>query len=159
MIETNDLIQRNQPLRGSPIWEAQAKLTARAILEAEIAFEYLWADDRGTLLNDLSSPWEKIGPAIFDEPDYQFLIQTIYACGWVCDDLPLDDFLPQVNRDVDGTVGKWGLPQLRLYLHTLMRGEKWCDGNSSVVLEAFDSGALQTVARRLQEDESLFVPL
>lgn len=100
--------------------------------------------------------WDAIGERLFDEYEYQLLIKALYACGWVCDDLPHDDFLPQVNRDVEGTVGKWGLSQLRLYLHTLMRGEKWCDGNSSVVLEAFDSGALWTVADRLKNDESLY---
>lgn len=159
MTETNELIQRRQPLRDSPIWESQAKLTARVIQETATAYEHLWADGRGTLLEGLNSPWEKIGAAIFDEPEYQFLIETIYACGWVCNDLQASDFLPQVNRDVEGTVGVWGLPLLRLYLHTLMRGEKWCDGDSSVVLDAFASGALQAVARRLESDASLYEPL
>lgn len=153
MATTNELIHQRQPSMNSPIWKSQAELTARVIFEAADAF--------GELGEEGQEPyqWDAIGPALFEEYEYELLLLTLYACGWVCDDLPLDDFLPQVNRDVDGTVGKWGLPQLRLYLHTLMRGEKWCGGDSSVVLEAFESGALQTVARRLQEDESLFVPL
>lgn len=150
MADTNELIQRPQPSKNSPIWKAQAELTARVIKEAEEAIGMLGCDDNGEPYQ-----WDVIGPNLFDEYEYELMIQTIYACGWVCDDFPLDDFLPQVNRDVEGTVGKWGLPQLRLYLHTLMRGEKLCDGDYSVVLEAFASGALQVVATRLQTDESL----
>lgn len=167
MKETTELIQRKQPLRDSPIWEAQAKLTARVIQEAAEALSFLGDPDdpydvplaRATDGSIAPYQWNLIGPALFEEYEYQLLIQVLYACGWACQDFPLDDFLPQVNRDVAGTVGVWDLPQLRLYLHTLVRGEKWCDGDSSVVLEAFASGALQTIAKRLQEDESLFVPL
>lgn len=154
MTNASLLIQRHQPSSASLIWEAQAKLTAWVIQEAEEAIGAISCDDSGEPYQ-----WEVIGPSLFDEYEYQRLIQTVYACGWVCNDLPLHDFLPQVNRDVAGTVGVWAFPQLRLYLHTLMRGEKWCDGDSSVVLDAFASGALHTVADRLQNDQSLYEPL
>lgn len=153
MTTTDELIHHRQPFGNSPIWKTQAELTARVILEA--------AEALGELREEGQEPyqWDVIGPALFKEYEYELLIQTLYACGWVCDDLPLHDFLPQVNRDVAGTVGVWALPQIRLYLHTLMRGEKWCDGGSSVVLEAFASGALQAVADRLENDENLYEQL
>ncbi|MOA63387.1 hypothetical protein D3C78_1890980 [compost metagenome] len=45
--------------------------------------------------------------------------------------------------------------QLRHFLHTLLRNERWANGYSSPVREALGSGALELVATRLETDHSL----
>lgn len=148
-----NLIQRCPPSRRSSIWEAQSRLTAKVIIHAgEQLVRTLGLRDATEL------HWDRIGSRLFELPEYTLLCDTLYACGWVCTDFPLNDFLPEVNGDVAGTVGRYSLPKLRLYLHTLARGEKWCDGDGTVILPAYASGALQTVAKRLQEDETLYEP-
>jgi hypothetical protein len=57
--------------------------------------------------------------------------------------------LHAINADPLRQIDGMGLSDLRRYIHTLHRADKWADGLSCPVLEALASGALQRAGLRL----------
>jgi hypothetical protein len=87
---------------------------------------------------------------------YRVFIEGAYACGFVCRDLKPDSPLEaERNRPAEAIAG-WSFPQLRQYVHYLVRHERWADGFSSPILDAIAAGQLQQVADRLETDDSLY---
>jgi hypothetical protein len=85
---------------------------------------------------------------------YQLFTKAAYACGFVCCDLHPADVLSTVNGDPQKTLARMDLSSLRIYVHTLIRAERWNGGESSPLYEACASGAITMLAsnlRRLQE--------
>lgn len=89
---------------------------------------------------------------------YRVFIEGAYACGFVCNDLKPDNPLESERARATGTIAGWTFPQLRQYVHHLVRHERWADGFSSPLFAALADGHLQQVADRLDQDDSLYEP-
>lgn len=92
---------------------------------------------------------------IFDNTEYIRFMGGLYACGFVSQGYKDFFDLEMANLRPQEVLGDCDLAQLRWYLHTLARAEKWAEHYSSPVLEALCSGALQIVGKRLIGDERL----
>lgn len=105
---------------------------------------------------ELRFDWEK-GHRPWDAPEFLRFVEGAAACGFVCEDYPAGELVPlsEVNRNPGQMLGAMNGEELRQYVHTLHRADKWADGYSSPILEALASGALQLLAARLDHDESL----
>ena len=86
---------------------------------------------------------------------YRIFIEGAYACGFVCRDLKPDNPLEGAGDAAADFIAHWSFPQLRQYVHYLVRHERWADGYSSPILESLAAGHLQQVADRLETDDSL----
>ena len=89
---------------------------------------------------------------------YRVFIEGAYACGFVCRDLKPDNPLEAERDRPAQAIAAWSFPQLRQYVHYLVKHERWADGFSSPILEALVAGHLQQVADRLESDDSLYEP-
>jgi hypothetical protein len=89
---------------------------------------------------------------------YRVFIEGAYACGFVCADLRPDNPLEAERDRSTEAIAKWAFPQLRQYVHYLVRHERWADGFSSPIFSALVDGHLQQVADRLEKDDSLYEP-
>lgn len=90
-----------------------------------------------------------------DLPEHRRFVIGAYAAGFVCTDLaPMNDFEEMGSRPREHLSGA-SFSKLRHYVHTLLRAERWADGYSSPIREAIVSGALELVADRLANDDSL----
>lgn len=96
---------------------------------------------------------------IWDLPQYRMFIEGAHACGFVCRDFSLDGPWLKPEDQPSATIPGWDFPELRHYVHMLVRGERWSDRYSSPIFEAIASGALGLVARQLEENEALYEPL
>ena len=88
--------------------------------------------------------------------EYKQFEEAAFVCGFVCTDY--SRFFPTENvherpREV---VPSLSFAKLRHYIHTLQRAEKWNSEYSTSLWTAVQSGALSLVARRLEEDQSLY---
>ncbi|MEX3690359.1 hypothetical protein AB3X91_17425 [Paraburkholderia sp. BR14263] len=92
-------------------------------------------------------------------PEYRLFVEGSYAGGFVCTDFAPGG--PTIERGVrvEDAVGSWSFFELRHYVHTLLRSERWADGYSSPILEALIQGVLQAISRRLANDDTLYEPL
>lgn len=86
---------------------------------------------------------------------YRIFIEGAYACGFVCRDLKPDNPLEGERERAAALIAGWSFPELRQYLHYLVRHERFADGYSSPILESLVAGHLQQVADRLESDDSL----
>jgi len=86
---------------------------------------------------------------------YRIFIEGAYACGFVCRDLKPDNPLEGERGRAAAVIGGWSFPELRQYVHYLVRHERFADGYSSPILESLIAGHLQQVADRLESDDSL----
>lgn len=92
-------------------------------------------------------------------PEYRLFTSGVYACGFVCSDLsPTVDLGVVAARPAESLVNLH-LPQLRHYMHTLMRSERAGFGYGSVLYEAVRSGALDVFCDRLERDANLYQDL
>lgn len=144
-----NLIQQESPSKRSVVTSDQAELLVMLIERLErSALDHFQIPDRSRIpLERFSEIWEL--------EDYRPLILGAYSCGFVCRDMKPEFDLNETNRDPSAALGNCSFPKLRQYVHTLMRGERWADGNSSPIMAAIKSGALALVATRLTEDETL----
>ena len=83
-------------------------------------------------------------------------MEGAYACGLVCTDLKPDNPLETERANAYQAIDGWSFPQLRQYVHYLVRHERWSNGYSSPILESLAQGHLQRVADRLERDDSLY---
>jgi len=86
---------------------------------------------------------------------YRIFIEGAYACGFVCRDLKPDNPLEGERDRAAEVIAGWSFPELRQYVHYLVRHERWADGYSSPILDSLVAGHLQQVADRLETDDSL----
>ena len=86
---------------------------------------------------------------------YRIFIEGAYACGFVCRDLKPDNPLEGERERAAAVIAGWSFPELRQYVHYLVRHERFADGYSSPILESLIAGHLQQVADRLESDDSL----
>ena len=86
---------------------------------------------------------------------YRIFIEGAYACGFVCRDLKPDNPLEGERERAAEVIAGWSFPDLRQYVHYLVRHERFADGYSSPILESLVAGHLQQVADRLESDDSL----
>lgn len=87
---------------------------------------------------------------------YRVFVEGAYACGFVCSDLKPDNPLEAARNRAAETIAAWTFPELRQYVHYLLRHERWADGYSSPILDALADGHLQQVADRLENDTALY---
>jgi hypothetical protein len=143
------LIDDQYPSRRSRVSRAQVALIGRLIGDLDKA-----------LLRHFTVRLPKLFPLdrfneIWQLTEYQLFCDGCYASGFVCRDYEGFFDLNAANEDPVGVLGECNFEQLRFYLHTLQRGERWADGYSSPVLEAVASGALSIVGERLAKDQAL----
>jgi hypothetical protein len=93
---------------------------------------------------------------LFKLDAYRILLEGAYACGFVCGDLKPDNPLEAARERPLEAIDGWAFPQLRQYVHYLVRHERWADGYSSPIFDALVNGFLQRVADRLEHDDSLY---
>jgi len=86
---------------------------------------------------------------------YSIFIEGAYACGFVCRDLRPDNPLEGARDRAADLIAAWTLPQLRQYVHYLVRHERFAEGYSSPILDSLIAGHLQQLADRLETDASL----
>lgn len=86
---------------------------------------------------------------------YRVFIEGAYACGFVCRDLKPDNPLEGERERASAVIAGWSFPEIRHYVHYLVRHERFADGYSSPILESLIAGYLQQVADRLESDDSL----
>lgn len=89
-------------------------------------------------------------------PEYAQFINAAYACGFVCRDLNPKINLELVNSRPKESVNSWTFPEIRCYVHTLVRAERWAGGHSSPIYDSILSGALKTVIERIRTDSTLY---
>jgi hypothetical protein len=138
-------IEKRAVSRRAPVRWEQAQLFA--MLTRDLLRAYVGREDI-----DLK--------VFFDLPEYQRFVLGAYACGFVCRDMtPMGEVSYLEMRDMPrSALSSVSFRQLRHFLHTLLRDERWADGYSSPVREALESGALELVATRLETDHSLLEP-
>lgn len=149
-------ISRRWLSRRSTLHEVQAKFMARLILEMETAcihaYQVRSSSELRFQMDVRPSPW--------DIPEVMRFIEGALACGFVCCDYNIKKWtdLEAVNSRPELTIGRMNHLEIRKYIHTVQRGDKWADGYGSPILESLASGALQLAANRLLNDESLYDP-
>lgn len=92
-------------------------------------------------------------------PEYRLFVEGAYACGFVCTDFAPGGPTIEPSVRVEDAVDSWSFLELRHFMHTLLRSERWADGYSSPIFEALTRGVLQATSRRLANDDALYEPL
>lgn len=92
-------------------------------------------------------------PSPWDIPEIMRFIYGAIELGFVLNDYEEHELvdLDSINRDPHRTVGGMGITDLRWFIHTVQRADKWADGYSSPILEYLVSGSLQLAGKRLGE--------
>ncbi len=92
-------------------------------------------------------------PSPWSIPEVKRFIYGSIEFGFVLGDYELRELvdLKAINRNPQETVGRMRLADLRWFIHTVQRADKWADGYSSPILECLASGALQLAGKRLAE--------
>jgi hypothetical protein len=91
----------------------------------------------------------------FKLESYRIFIEGAYACGFVCRDLNPDNPLESERERAVAAIDGWRFPEIRQYVHYLLRHERWADGYSSPIMDSLVEGHLQRVAERLETDDTL----
>lgn len=97
--------------------------------------------------------------AFTELPEYELFTAGTYACGFVCSDLTPDVDLDTVKCRPREVLSSMTLPQLRHYVHTLMRSERAGYGYGSVIYEALRAGVIEALCERLERGSDLYESL
>lgn len=97
--------------------------------------------------------------AFTELPGYELFTLGAYACGFVCSDLRPDADLNAVARRPGEALRGMSLPQIRHYVHTLLRSERGTYGYGSFIYDALRAGALDALCERLQSGSDLYESL
>jgi hypothetical protein len=86
--------------------------------------------------------------------DISEIMRFIYGSiefGFVLGDYEMVDLvdLMEINRDPAGCIGRMGISEIRWFIHTVQRADKWADCYASPILDCLASGALQLAGKRL----------
>lgn len=142
------LINRKAPSKHSPVYNEQAKFLA--ILARELIDEYKMTTELEGKELELSE--------FFAIPAYIRFLHGAYACGFVCrdftPDFPIDAMLIRPRE----SLATLRFHQIRHYVHTLLRAERWADGYSSPIRSALNAGTVEELHDRLMNDDSLYEP-
>jgi hypothetical protein len=147
------LILRRAASKRSAIYEFQAEHLCNLIrFMAQAALAHFEVES----VTDLAEEgWE----AFTEMPEYGLFTLGAYACGFVCSDLKPNLDLNAVARRPGEAFCGMSLPQIRHYIHTLLRAERGTDGYGSVVYEALRAGVLEALCERLQSGSDLYESL
>lgn len=147
------LIVRRAASKRSAINEFQAQhLCALARHMVQAVVEQSEVDS----VDDLPEEgWE----AFTKMPEYELFVQGAYACGFVCSDLIPDVDLNAVTSRPREMLREMSLPQLRHYVHTLMRSERAGHGYGSVIYDALRAGVFDVFCERLEYGSDLYESL
>ena len=142
-------ISRSPPGRRSVVTQHQARHLVQLVrlLERE-ALNHFRVPVASKLPKDRFAEFFKLEA-------YRIFIEGAYACGFVCRDLKPDNPLEGERERATAVIAAWSFPELRQYVHYLVRHERFADGYSSPILESLIAGHLQQVAGRLESDDSL----
>ena len=142
-------ISRRPPSRRSVVTQHQARHLVQLVrwLERE-ALNHFRVPVASRLPKDRHAEFFKLEA-------YRIFIEGAYACGFVCRDLKPDNPLEGERDRAAEVIADWSFPELRQYVHYLVRHERWADGYSSPILDSLAAGHLQQVADRLETDDSL----
>jgi hypothetical protein len=88
--------------------------------------------------------------------DYKQFEEAAFVCGFVCADYSRFFPLENVHERPREVIPSLSFANLRHYIHTLQRAEKWNSEYSTSLWTAVQSGALSMVADRLEEDQALY---
>lgn len=88
--------------------------------------------------------------------EYNLFIQGAYACGFVCRDLTPHADLNAVRLGPSEALQDTSLPQLRHYIHTLLRAERASDGYGSHIYEAHRAGVFTALCELLEDCSALY---
>jgi hypothetical protein len=103
-------------------------------------------------VSDLKWEWNK-EPSPWSIPEIMRFINGSIELGFVVGDYELEDLvdLKEINRDPHKFMGCMGISDIRWFIHTVQRADKWADCYASPILECLASGALQMSGKRLAE--------
>jgi hypothetical protein len=146
-------IRRKPASKRSAVTEYQARLLALLIDTLEAA-----------AVRRFGAPTAERLPAERHEefsalPEYRLFVEGAYACGFVCTDLDPGGPTIDSGERVEETVDRWSFFEVRRYMHTLLRSERWADGYSSPIFEALIQGVLRAIGHRLANDDALYEQL
>ncbi len=147
------LIVRRAPSQRSAINESQAQhlcsLIRFMVQEALAHFE----------VESVADLAEEDWDAFTELPGYELFTLGAYACGFVCSELRPDADLNAVASRPGEALRSMALPQIRHYVHTLLRSERAGYGYGSVIYDALRAGALDALCERLQYGSDLYESL
>ena len=87
---------------------------------------------------------------VYEFPEYNELLEQVYARGFVGSDQSADGFdFESINARPERQLGSMPIAEIRRFVHALYRCERHNHGWSSLVLLAVQSGALGIIAMRL----------
>lgn len=147
------LIVRRAASKRSAIYEFQAQHLCSLIrFMVQAALAHCEVESVADLAEE---DWE----AFTELPEYELFTLGAYACGFVCSDLRPDVDLNAVARRPSEELCGMSLPQIRHYVHTLLRAERGTDGYGSFIYEALRAGVLEALCERLQSGSDLYESL
>lgn len=150
------LIVRRAASKRSAIHESQAQHLCSLIRFMVQAALHRWnVDSVAELPDDVWQAFE----AFTELPEYELFTLGAYACGFVCSDLRPDADLNAVVRRPGEALRGMALPEIRHYVHTLLRAERGTDGYGSVVYEALRAGTLEALCERIESGSDLYESL
>ena len=89
---------------------------------------------------------------------YMLFTNGAYACGFVMRDAKPDNPLSESRQAPDKAIRKFDFMRLRHLVHFLLWHESWSDGNESPILNAFANRLPPTIADKLRNNQSLYLP-
>jgi len=147
-LEPSKAILHGGCLPLASIYDCQADFMAQCTKELIVAYRAAFRTPFSD--SDFRQAWR-----LMKLPEYRRWTHAALACGFVCGDFEPTEDIESVMRRPE-LVEAMNFSELRRFVHTLQRYDKWNDGNASAVGVALAAGTLDVVARRLADDESLY---
>lgn len=143
-------IVRGAVKRRSPVNEYQARYFAKVIRR----FEEAWSRQFRRPVDLSFETYQRFR----EMPEFEDFMDAALACGFVCSDFRDFAQVEQVHESEcpSDEVASLTFSELRHYVHTLQRAEKWNSDYSRTLWASLQTGALSAVARRLESDNSLY---
>lgn len=141
-------IMRGPVSKRTPVYEVQALHLAKAIRGLEDLCRREFRSATELSLEDYNR--------FREAPEYQIFEEAAFVCGFVCADYSRLFPIEKAHSNSAETIPALSLSELRHYVHTLQRAEKWNSDYSTALWTAVMCGALPLVARRLESDRSLY---
>lgn len=134
--------------RRTPVYEVQAHYMAKVIRSLVDTCSRLFKPNTELTLENF---YKFQGLS-----EYKQFEDAAPVCGFVCTDYSRFFPLDNVHERPREVIPSLPFSKIRHYIHTLQRAEKWNSEYSTSLWTAIQSGALLLVARRLEEDQSLY---